>query len=48
LSEDLGVGDLDEVDVVLGTEGLDELEVLGCDKVTRTMLAQKYSNEHAK
>jgi len=29
LSEDLGVRDLDEIDVVLGTEGLNELEVLG-------------------
>jgi len=29
LSENLGVRDLDEVDVVLGTEGLNELEVLG-------------------
>jgi hypothetical protein len=30
LSEDLGVRDLDELDVVLGTKSLDELEVLGC------------------
>jgi hypothetical protein len=29
LSEDLGVRDLDELDVVLGTKSLDELEVLG-------------------
>ena len=29
LSEDLGVRDFDELDVVLGTESLDELEVLG-------------------
>lgn len=29
LSEDLGVGDLDELDVVLVAESLDELEVLG-------------------
>ena len=28
-TEDLGVGDLDEVDLVLGTESLDELDVLG-------------------
>jgi hypothetical protein len=28
-TEDLGVGDLDEVDLVLGAEGLDELDVLG-------------------
>jgi hypothetical protein len=29
LTKDLGVGDLDELDVVLGAEGLDELEVFG-------------------
>lgn len=29
LSEDLGVRDLDELNVVLGTEGLNELQVLG-------------------
>jgi len=29
LAEDLGVGDLDELDVVLGTESLDQLEVFG-------------------
>ena len=29
LTEGLGVGDLDEVDRVLGTESLNELEVLG-------------------
>jgi hypothetical protein len=31
LAEDLGVRDLDELDVVLGAESLDELEVLGWD-----------------
>jgi hypothetical protein len=31
LAEDLGVRDLDELDVVLGAKSLDELEVLGCD-----------------
>lgn len=30
LAKDLGVRDLDELDVVLGAEGLDELRVLGC------------------
>lgn len=29
-TEDLGVGNLDKVDLVLGAEGLDELDVLGC------------------
>ena len=29
LSEDLGVTDLDEVDLVLSAQGLDELDVLG-------------------
>jgi len=28
-TEDLGVSDLDQVDFVLGTQGLDELDVLG-------------------
>jgi len=29
LAKDLSVGDLDELDVVLGAESLNELEVLG-------------------
>lgn len=29
-TQDLGVGDLDEVDVVLGAKSLDQLDVLGC------------------
>ena len=31
LAEDLGVRDLDQVDVVLGAKSLDELQVLGCE-----------------
>ena len=31
-AEDLGVRDLDQVDLVLGAESLDELDVLGCER----------------
>ena len=41
LSEDLGVRHLDELDVVLGAQSLDELEVLGCMSV---MCRAKFQN----